>query len=253
MKPPKEIARQVDVAAAAERAGAAAPAGLRVRVRDWFAVVGAALVDGVRGWGMLPQVAPFAVAGGASHFARHETPSGRLAFPRPARFVSWSWRRPFEAAAESDEAATGQDAAVGHAPVGAPPAPDAGTAYVPAPSDARSRDELIHLLIERIDGVLKTGSRRVVVDLSSVQRIDTALIAALVVLIRRARLSHARMEVVGAPSRLLHLLEIYRLADPLRHAGVLHETQTRTRTATMTAPPPATPPTVTATAGQACP
>ncbi|MFW5652474.1 MAG: STAS domain-containing protein [Planctomycetota bacterium] len=94
------------------------------------------------------------------------------------------------------------------------------------PTHVADRDEFIRAFLNEVEKALQLCTRHVAIDLRDVQRIDTALIAAMLLVIRRIRSEGAFAELVGAPVRLVHLLEIYRLAGPLRHAGILRDAHT---------------------------
>jgi hypothetical protein len=92
---------------------------------------------------------------------------------------------------------------------------------VVAASDMTS-SELVHDLFNRCRRLLRHGARRVIIDLESVQAVDTKLVACLVVLHRLARAGSARLELrmSAAVRDVARICRIEWLADELTSSGV---------------------------------
>ncbi|MFG0331592.1 MAG: STAS domain-containing protein [Phycisphaerales bacterium] len=73
------------------------------------------------------------------------------------------------------------------------------------------------------ESALEAGRRELVVDLSGAEEVDSALLAGLVLLARRARPAGATLRLVGPTERLESLMNIYRLMSALQSAGVVFE------------------------------
>lgn len=99
----------------------------------------------------------------------------------------------------------------------------------PAPSDTyrAPADMTDHSRVREMvrwgEAALEAGHTRLVVDLSRSSSVDSALLAGLVLLTRRAKPLGATLKVVGASERLESLMRLYRLMSALEQSGVVFE------------------------------
>lgn len=77
---------------------------------------------------------------------------------------------------------------------------DATTLTLTAPEDC-TESHALRCLPEHARLALQRGVRRIVIDLSLVQRMNTSLVATITVLLREARRAQASLQIVRAPDQ----------------------------------------------------
>ncbi len=104
-------------------------------------------------------------------------------------------------------------------PKASPGAPAPAAPVYHTPADMTDEDS-IRRMVRWGERALERGYRALVVDMSAMRDVNSALLAGLILLSRRTRPLGAQVRLVGAPARFESLMKVYRVDDPLSQAGV---------------------------------
>lgn len=102
------------------------------------------------------------------------------------------------------------------------PARRRGAATFRAPADM-SGPAQIRAMVSWARMSVERGHSRLVIDFASLTQMDSSLLAGIVLIARLGVTHQVEVRIVNLPERLESLLDVYRVEDPLRKAGVIFD------------------------------
>lgn len=94
-----------------------------------------------------------------------------------------------------------------------------GAATYRAPADM-TQPQQIRTMVSWARQSIDRGHGSLVMDFGSLSEMDTSLLAGIVLVARLGVTHQVEVRILNVPERLSSLLEVYRVVDPLRKAGV---------------------------------
>lgn len=99
-------------------------------------------------------------------------------------------------------------------------------------------DDQIRQVVRWGEAVLDQGHKVITLDLTDAERVDSGLVAGIILLSRRARPKRATLKLVGYSEQLEALMKIYKVWTPLAQSGVILQPKEHVEEAPEPAPTP---------------